>query len=61
VTNAAVMCESLPVSPKAPTLGEDPAVIKIILAHLDKKGVIAVDSLLPDCRASPYPSMDLLT
>jgi hypothetical protein len=40
---------------------EDPAVIKIILAHLDKKGVIAVDSLLPDCRASPYPSMDLLT
>jgi hypothetical protein len=39
---------------------EDPAVIRAILAHLDKKGVIAADSLLPDCRASPGPSMDLL-
>ena len=39
---------------------EDPAVIRAILAHLDKKGAIAGDSLLPDCRASPGPSMDLL-
>ena len=39
---------------------EDPAVIRAILAHLDKIGVIAADSVLPDCRASPGPSMDLL-
>lgn len=39
---------------------EDPAVIRTILAHLDKKGGNAADSLLPDCRASPSPSMDLL-
>ncbi len=39
---------------------EDPVVIRMILAHLDKKGVIAADSLLPDCRASPYPPMGLL-
>ena len=39
---------------------EDPAVIRAILAHLDKKGVIAGDSLLPDCRASPDPPTGLL-
>jgi len=39
---------------------EDPAVIRTILAHLDKKGVNVAGSLLPDCRASPCPSMDLL-
>ena len=39
---------------------EDPVVIRTILAYLDKKGVNAADSLLPDCRASPSPSMDLL-
>ena len=39
---------------------EDPAVIRTILAHLDKNGVMAADSLLLDCRASPGPSMDLL-
>ncbi len=32
---------------------EDPVVIRAILAHLDKKGAPAADSLLPDCRASP--------
>ena len=32
---------------------EDSVVIGAILAHLDKKGVSAADSLLPDCRASP--------
>jgi len=32
---------------------EDPVVIRAILAHLDKKGGSAADSLLPDCRASP--------
>ena len=39
---------------------EDPIVIRTILAHLAKKGAFAADSLLPDCRASPGPSMDLL-
>jgi len=39
---------------------EDPAVIRAILAHLDKKGRNAADSLLPDCRASPGLSSDLL-
>ncbi len=39
---------------------EDPAVIRTILAYLDKKWVIAADSLLPDCRASPGASLDLL-
>jgi len=39
---------------------EDPAVIRTILAHLDKKGRNAADSLLPDCRASPGLSSDLL-
>jgi hypothetical protein len=39
---------------------EDPVVIRMILAHLDKKGVIAADSLLPDCRASPDPPTGLL-
>jgi hypothetical protein len=42
------------------TLGEDPAVIRTILAFLEKKGVNAADSLLPDCRASPGLSSDLL-
>jgi len=36
------------------------AMIRAILAHLDKKGVIATDSVLPECRASPGPSMGLL-
>jgi hypothetical protein len=31
---------------------EDPAVTRTILAYLDKKWVMAADSLLPDCRAS---------
>jgi hypothetical protein len=39
---------------------EDPVVIRTILAHLDKKGAFAGDSLLPDCRASPSSSMGLL-
>jgi ribosomal protein S27E len=39
---------------------EDPVVIRMILAHLDKKGVFAADSLLPDCRASPDPPTGLL-
>ena len=39
---------------------EDPVVIRMILAHLDKKGVFAADSLLPDCRASPDPPAGLL-
>ena len=39
---------------------EDPVVIRRILAHLDKKGVFAADSLLPDCRASPDPPTGLL-
>jgi hypothetical protein len=32
---------------------EDPAVIKKILAHLDKKESLSGKGLLPDCRASP--------
>jgi hypothetical protein len=39
---------------------EDPAVIRTILAFLEKKGRNAADSLLPDCRASPGLSSDLL-
>jgi len=39
---------------------EDPLVIRTILAHLDNKGVLAADSLLPDCRASPDSRMGLL-
>ena len=39
---------------------EDPVVIKTILAHLDKKGAFSGNRLLPDCRASPGPSMGLL-
>jgi hypothetical protein len=40
---------------------EDPALIRTILAYLDKKNwVMAADSLLPDCRASPGASLDLL-
>jgi hypothetical protein len=39
---------------------EDPALIRTILAYLDKKWVIAAASLLPDCRASPSASSDLL-
>jgi hypothetical protein len=32
---------------------EDPAVIRSILAHLEQKGGVFSDSVLPDCRASP--------
>ena len=39
---------------------EDPVVIRTILVHLDKKGAFAGDSLLPDCRTSPSPSVGLL-
>ena len=39
---------------------EDPALIRTLLAYLDKKWVMATDSLLPDCRASPGASSDLL-
>jgi len=39
---------------------EDPAVISTILAYLDEKWLMAADSLLPDCRASPGASSDLL-
>jgi len=40
---------------------EDPVVIRMILAHLNKKMALAENSLLPDCRASPASSsMDLL-
>jgi hypothetical protein len=39
---------------------EDPVVIRTILAHLDIKGAFSGNSLLPDCRASPSQSMDLL-
>jgi hypothetical protein len=39
---------------KAPTfVGEDPAGIQKILAHLDDNATSAVTALLPDCRASP--------
>jgi hypothetical protein len=63
-------------SPKAPTFGEtcnecggdvriiasieDPMVVRMILAHLNKKMALAENSRLPDCRASPNPPMDLL-
>jgi hypothetical protein len=39
---------------------EDPAVIRTLLAYLNKKWVMAADNLLPDCRASPSASSDLL-
>jgi hypothetical protein len=39
---------------------EDPAVIQRILAHLDDNASSAATALLPDCRASPSPLMDLL-
>ena len=39
---------------------EDPVVIRMILAHLNRKMALAEISLLPDCRASPNPLMDLL-
>ncbi len=39
---------------------EDPAVIRTILSYLDKKVLYATDCLLPDCRASPGASSDLL-
>jgi hypothetical protein len=39
---------------------EDPAVIPKILAHLDDNEISAAKALLPDCRASPSPLMDLL-
>ena len=39
---------------------EDHVVIRTILAHLDKKGAISGNGLLPDCRASPGSPMDLL-
>ena len=39
---------------------EDPAVIRTILAYLHKKWLIAAANLLPDCRASPGASLDLL-
>ena len=39
---------------------EDPVVIRVIPAHLNKKMALAENILLPDCRASPSPSMDLL-
>ena len=39
---------------------EDPVVIRMILAHLNRKMALAEISLLPDCRASPSPLMDLL-
>jgi len=39
---------------------EDPAVIKNILAHLDNTASYAASALLPECRASPGPEMDLL-
>lgn len=32
---------------------EDPVVIRVILAHLNKKMALAENILLPDCRASP--------
>jgi len=32
---------------------EDPAVIHKILVHLDEKGALSENRLLPDCRASP--------
>jgi len=36
---------------------EDPAVIRKILAHLDKKATSAEIGLLPDCRAPPRTSL----
>jgi len=39
---------------------EDPVAIRMILAHLNKKMTLAKISLLPDCRVSPSPLMDLL-
>jgi hypothetical protein len=44
--------------PPLPSL-EDPAVIKTILAFLEKKGLNVADGLLPDCRASPSLPMGL--
>jgi len=38
---------------------EDPAVIRTLLAYLDKKRLTAADNGLPDCRASPGTSADL--
>ena len=42
-----------------PTLGEDPAVIQKILAHLDDNAISVATALLPDCRASPSLPMGL--
>jgi len=39
---------------------QDPAVIRTLLAYLDKKRLTAADNGLPDCRASPGASLDLL-
>jgi hypothetical protein len=39
---------------------EDPAVIKKILAHLENTASSEATALLPDCRASPGLSSDLL-
>ena len=38
---------------KAPTLGEDPAVIQKILAHLNDNLTSVAAGLLPDCRDPP--------
>jgi len=38
---------------------EDPAVIRTLLAYLDKKRLTAADNGLPDCRASPGTAADL--
>jgi hypothetical protein len=39
---------------------DERVVIRMILAHLNRKMALAEISLLPDCRASPSPLMDLL-
>ena len=44
---------------KAPTLGEDPAVIRKILDHLEAMGALAGSCQLPSCRAPP--ELDLKT
>ncbi len=39
---------------------EDPVVIRTLLAYLDNKWVVAADNGLPNCRASPGASLNLL-
>jgi len=42
---------------KVPTFGEDPAVIRKILAHLEAKSSSAGTSLLPESRGPPQTGL----